>query len=160
VIAQASPSLAAVRENLEDLFRAEYPSVARLIASITRDPGRAEELAVEVFLRLSKQPPIDNTAAWLRRVAIRLSLDELRRRRRFERIMSVFNRPHATDTTEVQTRVTRALAALKPRAAELLLLRAEGLTYEELAQTCNLNLASVGTLLSRARKDFEKEYKR
>jgi RNA polymerase sigma-70 factor (ECF subfamily) len=160
VIAEASPSLAAIKENLEDLFRAEYPSVARLIASITRDPGRAEELAVEVFLRWDKQGPLENSPAWLRRTAIHLALDELRRRRRLESLQAFLPWRAPQNQIETQTQVTRALAALKPREAELLLLRAEGLTYEELAQACRLNPASVGTLLARARKSFEKEYSR
>lgn len=165
MIAEASTSLApekenAEKENLEDLFRAEYPTVARLIASITRDPGRAEELAVEVFLRWDKQSGVENSAAWLRRTAIHIALDELRRRRRSERLQSLLPWRTPPAQLETQTQVTRALAALKPRDAELLLLRAEGLTYEELAQTCNLTPASVGTLLARARKAFEKEYSR
>ena len=38
--------------DLDTLFRTEYPRLARIIARIIRDPGRAEELAVEVFLKL------------------------------------------------------------------------------------------------------------
>ncbi len=159
--AEASlPLAAAAKPNLEDLFCAEYPSIARLIAKITRDPSRAEELAVEVFLRWSKQADVENTPAWLRRVAIRLAVDELRRRRRSVRLAQFFGRATAPETIETQTRVTRALAALKPRDAELLLLRAEGPSYEELAQSCNLNLASVGTLLARARKGFRENYEK
>lgn len=158
MIAEASPSLAACKENLEELFRAEYPSVARLIASITRDPGRSEELAVEVFLRWDKQRVVENSPAWLRRTAIHLALDEIRRRRRVERLQAFLPWRVPQVQIETQTQVTRALAALKPREAELLLLRAEGLTYEELAQACHLTPASVGTILARARKSFEKEY--
>jgi DNA-directed RNA polymerase specialized sigma24 family protein len=37
---------------VEALFRVHYARVARVIARVLRDRGRAEELAVEVFLRL------------------------------------------------------------------------------------------------------------
>jgi RNA polymerase sigma-70 factor (ECF subfamily) len=54
--------------------------------------------------------------------------------------------------------VTAVLARLKTRDAEILLLRAEGMTYEELASTLSLKPASIGTLLSRAQQAFRKEY--
>jgi RNA polymerase sigma-70 factor (ECF subfamily) len=40
----------------------------------------------------------------------------------------------------------------------LLLLRGQGLLYEELAAALSINPASVGTLLSRAKAAFRKEY--
>ena len=40
--------------DLEDLFRAQYRHIADVIARVVRDPARAEELAVEVFLKLSR----------------------------------------------------------------------------------------------------------
>jgi RNA polymerase sigma-70 factor (ECF subfamily) len=50
------------------------------------------------------------------------------------------------------------LAALATRQAELLLLRGDGLSYQDIAETLELNPASVGTLLSRAQQAFRKEY--
>ena len=50
------------------------------------------------------------------------------------------------------------LASLKTRDAELLLLRNDGHTYDEIAEILDLNAASVGTLLSRAQQAFRKEY--
>jgi RNA polymerase sigma-70 factor (ECF subfamily) len=52
------------------------------------------------------------------------------------------------------------LAALPKRDAELLLLRGDDVSYEELAATLSLSPASVGTLLSRARLAFRREYVR
>src|SRR5437016_2618160 len=37
--------------DLEKLFHAQYERVARVIAGVIRDPARAEDLAVEVFLK-------------------------------------------------------------------------------------------------------------
>ena len=42
--------------------------------------------------------------------------------------------------------------------AELLLLRSDGLSYEEVASALELNPGSVGTLLGRAQRAFRKEY--
>lgn len=59
---------------------------------------------------------------------------------------------------EEQERVRLVLATVAARQGEILVLRSQGLTYEELASALNLNPASVGTLLSRAQKAFRKEY--
>ena len=50
------------------------------------------------------------------------------------------------------------LAALKPRHAEILLLRSHGLSYEELANSLELNPASIGNFVTRAQQAFRKEY--
>ena len=52
------------------------------------------------------------------------------------------------------------LGALKADQIALILLRAEGLSYAELAAALHLNATSVGTLLARAEEAFRKEYVR
>ena len=47
---------------------------------------------------------------------------------------------------------------LSERDRGLLLLRAEGYSYRDLATALGLNEASVGTLLARAKREFLKEY--
>ena len=42
--------------DIETIFVAQYDRVARVIARVVRDPARAEELAVEVFLKLWRTP--------------------------------------------------------------------------------------------------------
>lgn len=153
--------------DLETIFRAQYTGVARAIFRIIQDPGRAEELAVETFIRWSKKSSIHdrNPEGWLYRTAIRMSLDELRRRSRRSRYeaLSPLIRPSPTPEEvqvvgEEQAAVRKVLVSIGSRQAELLLLRNQGLSYEEIAATLNLNPASVGTLLSRAQQAFRKEY--
>jgi hypothetical protein len=48
--------LAQAETDLETIFRAQYKRIARVIARVTRDPARAEELAVEVFLKWERTP--------------------------------------------------------------------------------------------------------
>src|SRR4029078_7551601 len=59
-------------------FTAEYRRIARVIARVTRDPARAEELAVEVFLKWSRTPSAHGPRAvgWLYRTATRVGLHE------------------------------------------------------------------------------------
>jgi RNA polymerase sigma-70 factor (ECF subfamily) len=134
---------------------------------VLRDPSRAEELAVEVFLKWSRNPGAqgENAQAWLYRAAVRTGLDELRResrRARRERVVRFFL-PSPTPeeiraAAEDQERVRAVLAVIKPRQAELLVLRSNGLSYDELASALDLKPASIGTFLSRAEQAFRKEY--
>jgi RNA polymerase sigma-70 factor (ECF subfamily) len=152
--------------DFEAVFREDYRAVTRLIARVVRDSGRAEELAVETFWRLWRTPSAqgDSARGWLRRTAVRLAIDELRRRARRERYERLwpFGRVKTPDelfvSSEEQGRVRAVLVALPRREAELLLLRSDDTPYEELAALLSINAASVGTLLSRARQAFRKEY--
>ena len=52
------------------------------------------------------------------------------------------------------------LSDMKPRDARLVLMRAGGLAYRELAQTLGIQAGSVGTLLARAEQDFENRFRK
>ena len=155
------------RPDLETIFAIHYGRIARAIAKVIRDPARAEELAVEVFLRWSRNHNAQGEGAerWLHRTALRAGLDELRRvtrRARYEALVSFFRATPTPEeirsSEEERERVRLVLACLPPQQAALLLLRSDGLSYDELASTLELNPASVGTLLSRAQQAFRKEY--
>jgi RNA polymerase sigma-70 factor (ECF subfamily) len=149
--------------DIERIFRTHYARLARVVI---RDPARAEELAVEVCLKwsVSRKAQGENSERWLYRAAVQMSLNELRRQTRqsrYERLVS-FVRGSPTPeellaTRQEQKRVRLLLAVIQRRQAELLVLRSQGFSYEELAATLNLNPASVGTLLSRAQQAFRKE---
>ncbi len=156
-----------VRFDIEAIFQAQFERIARVIARVVRDPARAEELAVEVFLKLWKRQQAhgDHTQGWLYRVAVRMGLDELRRqtrRTRYERLFgsgeSVRTPEEIRCTAEEQERVRLVLGLISRRHAELLILRSDDLSYEEVASALDLNPASIGTLLSRAQQAFRREY--
>ena len=154
-------------DDLECVFRLHYSRITKLITRITRDPGRAEELAVEVFLRWPP-PGAGNDQAisgWLTKTAIRLAFDEIRRRDRHGRLGQLAAKlgmqPSPEDAAldeDQRTRVVHTLARLKPTDAELLTLRAEGMPYEELASVLSIKPTSIGKLISRAQNTFRKEY--
>lgn len=154
--------------DLEHIFRGNYARVVRVIARVVKDRARAEELAVEVFLRLWKRrlAADANVDGWLNRTAARMGIDELRRRSRRERYerlsraLRVANPEEIRAAGEEKERVRRVLARMNRAQAELLVLRGEGLSYAELAAALELNPASVGKLLSRAQAAFRKEYTR
>jgi RNA polymerase sigma factor (sigma-70 family) len=155
--------------DIEALFRMHYARISRLIGRVVRDRGRAEELAVEVFLKLWRHGrEIDRVEGWLCRVAARTAIDEIRRRARrarYERLLAWMDAEKAPATpeelhrsNEQQERVRTVLGAVTARQAELLLLRGSGFSYGELAIALGVNPASVGVLLSRAQEAFRKEY--
>jgi RNA polymerase sigma-70 factor (ECF subfamily) len=153
--------------DVEALFREHYGRVARVIARVVRDYARAEELAVEVFLKLSRRPPAHarEIQGWLYRVAVRTALDDVRRQTRRSRYEALAGFYRDTPTpeeihaaSEEQRRVRSILARMDGGKAELLVLRLHGLDYQELAATLGLNPSSVGKLLSRAQESFRKEY--
>ena len=153
--------------DFETVFRAEFPRVARIIARVLRNPARAEELAVEVFLKWSRTSwaQNENYHGWLAQAAVRTGLDELRRdarrarRSQLFRIVRVPPTPEEVRTArEEQERVRAVLALIGRRQAELLVLRSEGLRYDELACALGIRPTSVGTFLARAEQVFRKEY--
>lgn len=152
--------------DFEKIFRRHYPRIVHAIARVTGDVACAEEFAAEVFWKFWRNPPNprDQPGGWLYRTAIHLGIYELRRRARHARYQRLL-RMAGPDTPEQlraadekQEQVRRVLAAIKPRDAELLLLQNNELSYEEIASALQLNPASVGTLVVRARLAFRKEY--
>jgi RNA polymerase sigma-70 factor, ECF subfamily len=155
------------------LFRAHYRRICRVIYRIVGQPDLAEELAAEAFWKLHERRPahLTNAEGWLCRTGVRLALDSLRKGRRrahYENAASPSPTTAAAATnpeadfarTEEQERVREVLAAIKPDHAALLMLRAEGLSYQELAAALQLNPASVGTTLARAEARFKQEYEK
>jgi len=153
--------------DFEQCFQANYARIARAVARIVGDPARAEEVAVEAFWKLwqNSQAHGENAMAWVYRTAVRLALNDLRGHQRRARYESQAEGPAALLTPEEahaaeqrREQVRRVLAAMAPRDAELLLLRHQGLSYEELAAAIDVKASSIGTLIARAQKAFRKEY--
>ena len=151
----------------EAFFRSHYDRIARAVCRVVGDPARAEDLAVEAFWKLWRNPQAygDRAGGWVYRTALRLGLNELRqsaRRSRYESQSSGGERaptPEEAHAAEEQReRVREVLAALDSRQSELLLLRSNGLTYEEIAAAAEINPSSVGTMISRAQQAFRKEW--
>ena len=153
--------------DLESIFHACYARLARVLYRVTGDTGRAEEIASEAFWRLHRKPPRDKTnlEGWLYRTGLRLAFDQIkkdRRRARYEALAAVFGAApspeQVAERDQERGRVRATLAALKVEQAGLILLRAEGFSYAQVARQLHLNPASVGTLLARAEEAFRKEY--
>jgi RNA polymerase sigma-70 factor (ECF subfamily) len=153
----------------EALFHRHYQRVYYLLYRLVGSREQAEELVQEVFLRLYQRPLRrgDNVSGWLYRVATNLGYNALRgsrrRGRREEAAMvdTPLTAPSAAaevERRETQAEVRAALARLKPRQGQLLLLRQMGLSYKELAAALGVSPGSIGTLLARAERAFRQVY--
>ena len=78
-------------DRLDELFRAQYARLARVVGRIVQDQGRAEEIAADVFLRWQRHPAAHGEGAegWLYRTAVRQALDAWRRDQRWARVQRV-----------------------------------------------------------------------
>jgi len=164
---------AATRLSFEQAFAAHHRLVYRYAAALTRDRGLAEDVAQEVFVRLYQN--LDSAQrdgllrAWLLRVTANTSRNLLRGRGRARSRQESFA-AHSWRVTEAEspdqalqrqaeiTDVRRALARLKEPLRNCLLLRNEGLSYKEIAAALEINEASVGGLLARARREFARVF--
>ena len=79
------PTDADMEAEFAALFRAEFPHVVRTVHAIVRDRPRAEDLAQDAFVQAirhwHKIAAYDRPDAWVRRVAIRLAMRDVRRQR-------------------------------------------------------------------------------
>jgi RNA polymerase sigma-70 factor (ECF subfamily) len=158
----------------EMLFKEHWSLVYQLLCRLVGDPAEAEDLALETFFRLYQRHPSPqadfNLGGWLRKVATNLGLHSIRgfqRRERYELSAGKGalaelpeNRPAEILAQEEERRLARqALASMKQQQAELLILRYSGFAYKEIAKALGLSPSSIGPLLLRAEREFEKQYR-
>jgi RNA polymerase sigma factor (sigma-70 family) len=159
---------------IEELFHQHYRRIAAMLTRLTGDRSYAEEVASDVFHKLARRPVLlegraDQTA-WIYRVATNAGFDALRARSRRSKheqraaaeALRSDRRDNALDDVlrqERRQRVQDVLEGLKPRDAQLLLLRSDGLSYRDLAEAAGVPASSVGTMLARAEAEFERRYR-
>lgn len=163
------PATATVaRDRLDELFRAHYGRLARVVGRIVHDQAQAEEIAVDVFLRWQRHPSAhgDGAEGWLYRTAVRQALDAWRRGQRWSRVERLLAHVGVAPRTpadvhagsEERRQVRSVLASLRRRDATLLLLWAEDVSYADMASAVGVQATSIGSLLRRAQDAFRKEY--
>ena len=155
----------------EAVFLEHYARVVAVLQRLLGERTRSEELANDVFWKLYRTPAVGGTdgrvGGWLYRTATNLGIDALRasaRRRKYEdEAARAQNTAAATPLddmvrAEQRRRVRAVLAVMKPPQAQLLILRASGFSYKEIAEVLQAAPGGVGTMLSRAQAEFRKTY--
>jgi RNA polymerase sigma-70 factor (ECF subfamily) len=158
-------------EAFEALFTGEYARVVGIANRVLADPSEAEDVAQEVFIdfRRLHSAKADYAAAWLHRAAAHSALNRLRgsKRRQRRELSQAQGAGDATldpqrqlELNEDRRQVREALGRMAPKAAAVLVLRAGGLSYAEVAQSLGVGIGQVGTLLRRAEVALRKEVTR
>ena len=164
--------------DVERLFHTYHAPLVRYLARRLGDRDWAEEVAQETFVRALRHgeagtgPAPAKERSWLFAVATNLVRDEARRdarrRRHLELLRGEVAEAHAEsaavvyETAQERAReaalARRAVDALAERDRLALLMREEGLDYEEIAEALGLSVGSVGTTLARARRRLVERY--
>ena len=164
----------------EELHRRYVGSIYRLVRRKLGDALLAEDISQETFLKalrmLDRVDDSFNFGGWIHTVARNLCFDELRRRRRDQRVeenedeegellASLPSTSRSFDPVQVQesNEVRRQVWTVSQRLPEkyrlvLTLRELQGLSYRRIATILGMSESAVETLLYRARLRFKEEF--
>ncbi len=156
-------------QDIDRLFRDYHAGLVRYLARRLGDRDWAEDVAQETFVRAMRQERLTSERSWLYAVATNLVRDQARtddRRRHHLAMLADEERAReleAPETTELERAqdaafARQALDQLAERDRSALLMREEGLDYQEIAEALELSPGSVGTTLARARRRLAEAY--
>jgi RNA polymerase sigma-70 factor (ECF subfamily) len=156
-------------DRLQALFHAYHTPLVRFLSRQLGDQDWAEEIAQETFVRALKQETIASERSWLFAVAMNLVRDQTRKDARHRRRLELMRdaakaesvvepAPTSMERDEGRAMARKALERLAERDRDALLMKEEGLSYDEIAVALELSVASVGTTLSRARRRLMEAY--
>ncbi|HEU4929932.1 MAG TPA: sigma-70 family RNA polymerase sigma factor [Candidatus Krumholzibacteria bacterium] len=158
------------RDDFVELYDAHFARVYRYMDRLSGDPDLAADIAQETFIKLYQRGSIPDTpGAWLVTVAMNMFRNAHATQSRRRRLLSAVpdaapfadravDSPASAQTRALEVRVRRALDRIPERERHMLLLRAEGYSYKEIAAALNIQETSIGTLLARAKRAFREHY--
>ena len=160
------------RIEFEEAFTLHHRTVFRAARSVVRDAGLAEDVTQETFIKLYKHmdslPDLAILRPWLIRVALNIAKNTIRGNIRANTREENYVKSTAEKSTfsiesdyEQQAQVdeiNRALYKIREPLRSCLILKQQGLTYREIAESLSLNETSIGTYVARARAEFAKFY--
>ena len=153
-------------ESFEKVFREHSEFVYRTAYRVTGSVEDAEDVLQSLFVRLLRRelPPDfeKNPKAYLYRSAVNLSLNLIRTRKRTVLTGAVEDlesarRVESRGQAEIEERLREAMAALHPRAAEILILRhVHDYTDAEIARLLGTSRGTIAVSLFRTRARLRK----
>lgn len=169
---QAAAAVSSETIEFEEAFTLHHRTVFRAARSVVQDAGLAEDVTQEVFIKLYKHmDSIANTEMlrpWLIRVALNEARNTLRTKiranTRDENYVKesvgndVFSVEDEFDERSGISAINRALDKIKEPLRSCLVLKQQGLSYREIAESLSLNENSIGTYVARARAEFMRFY--
>ena len=157
-------------EDVERLFRLYHTPLVRYLTRRLGDRDWAEEIAQETFLRALRQESISSERSWLFAVATNLVRDDARKQSRQRKHLELLRaeaevaqanvevEPTSMERDEERALARQAVETLAERDRLALLMREEGLDYDEIAAALEITRSSVGTTLSRARRRLAENF--
>jgi RNA polymerase sigma-70 factor, ECF subfamily len=150
-----------VEASLRDELLAAIPSLRAFAISFTNSRDRADDLVQETILRawanIDKFQPGTNLHAWLFTILRNVFHSEYRKRKYetedADGTYAARLKTHPDQHSHLDFEDFRAALATLPRDQReaLLLVGAQGLSYEEAAQVCNVAVGTVKSRVNRAR---------
>lgn len=159
--------------SFDEAFTLHHRAVFRTARAVVRDAALAEDVTQEVFLRLYRN--LDSTPGeewlrpWLLRVTLNVARNTLRGQSRSYARDNEYHKENYADgwlpapEEDYERRVAieearRALEKIKEPMRSCLLLKQQGLSYREIANTLSVKETNVGSLVARGRKEFARVY--
>ena len=172
IMSETTAAAAKVKIGFDEAFTLHHRTVFRTARSVVRDSGLAEDVTQEVFLRLYKNLDSIADEEMLRprliRVALNVARNTLRGNIRANtRDENYVKESVAASFLSVETdyeeqvgvnEIYRALNKVKEPLRSCLVLKQQGLSYKEIAESLSLNETSIGTYVARARQEFARFY--
>jgi len=152
-------------DDFAEFYEASYGRVVALVAAITGERHQAEDIAQEAFARAltrwSRVARYDLPEAWVRRVALRLSIDAGRRTRRAALLSlrladGLRSGPARDPLTATALSVALLRLPLAQRQVVVLYYLAD-LPVAEIARDLGVSVGTVRTRLAAARQRLERE---
>ncbi|HLN21729.1 MAG TPA: RNA polymerase sigma factor [Bacteroidales bacterium] len=149
--------------------------VARTVKGMLGDNAYAEDIGQEVFIKLYHSLPEfrgdSKLSTYIQRIAVNLTLNEIKRRKRFFSMFSQagnnemhefevpdYDSPEKRDAVEV---VEKALKAMDPKFRIIVTMRMlQGYSTKETAEILDLPLGTVLSRLSRAQEQLKEILKK
>jgi RNA polymerase sigma factor (sigma-70 family) len=158
--------------SFDEAFTLHHRAVFSTARAVLRDSALAEDVTQEVFLRLYRNFDATRDSEllrpWLLRVTLNVARNTIRGQSRSLARDTVYQKsaddsaafqPHASHESRLELQeVRRALDKIKEPMRSCLLLKQQGLSYREIAETLSLKETNVGSLVARGRKEFSRHY--
>lgn len=149
-----------------DFYAANYGRAVALVTALLGDRNEAEDVAQETFaralLRWSRLRTYEQPEAWIRQVALRLTIDSRRRAARVSRLVRLTAAGPAASQAEpdiaVGPELSEAILALPFAQREVVVLHyLVDLPVAQIATDLRLPLSTVKTRLVSGRRKLERE---
>jgi RNA polymerase sigma-70 factor (ECF subfamily) len=156
----------------DEVFTLHHRTVFRTAKAVVQDAGLAEDITQEVFLRLyNNMDDIKNDEMlrpWLIRVTLNVAKNMIRGNVRANAREENYVKDNEEswvvepeldyERRQTAQEVQKALGKIKEPLRSCLMLKQQGLSYKEIAESLSLNETSIGQYVARARKEFVRVY--